>query len=273
MPTFMPTIKQPYDHSHNGTRLKRHVSSCLLILSACLLLSAHTPASPVFTMAFGKDPKLDAQYSFYEHVYREAFRELGYRFTYKIFPSKRSSLNANRGIVDGEPQRVFSYGQKFTNLIRVEEPIFTNRTIAVSNMTTPNHSALQVNGPESLEGKNLRVDYIRGSVWSKTHLEPIIPEAYLLAVASTEMGLTRLEAGRSDILVALEPQLLKLLSLPERKNSSLKPIGVLGQNDSYPYLHNRHKELAPKLAGIIRQMKADGRYNQYLKQHMPFLFP
>lgn len=236
------------------------------LLIPALFFSAHLAAEPVFTMAFGRDPVQDPQYRFYEQVYREAFKELGYDFSYKVMPSKRSSLSANLGRVDGEPQRIATYNKTYTNLLRVEEPIFINRTIALTL-----DPYVRLNGLDSLKNTPYRVDYLRGSVWSREKLQPLVPEAQLTGVDSVLIGLNRLKAKRSDVFIGLEVVVRKQLQDPEFKGLPIRQAGIIGQNYSYPFVHNRHQDLLPKLTEVISEMKSDGRYSRLLYQNMPFL--
>lgn len=249
-------------------RLTKYFFSVFALVSSFVLLVVATPATSAetFTMAFAHKPSQEPQYLFYERIYTEAFKELGYRFRYKIFPSKRASLMANEGLVDGEPQRVFKYGTLYPNLIRVEEPIFTNRTLAFSTDPT-----ILLDGLESLKDTDYRVDYQRGSVWSKEHLEPLVKPKNLTAVTNGTQGLQKVMYGRTDIYIGLEAWTLKLLDKEEFKESIISVAGVVGQNHSYPYLHKSHAEVARKLAKLLKEMKKNGRYKQILLEAMPFL--
>lgn len=47
--------------------------------------------------------------------------------------------------------------------------------------------------------------------------------------------------------------------------SSIAPLGpTLKDVDMYLYLNKRHEDLAPKLANVLRDMKADGTYNKIM---------
>jgi len=83
-------------------------------------------------MAFGINPETNPQYKFYELLYTEAFQRLGYNFDYVLCPLKRCSFMGNSGYVDGEPQRAPNYSTQYSNMIRVNEPIYLIRVIAYS---------------------------------------------------------------------------------------------------------------------------------------------
>lgn len=241
-----------------------------VLLFYCLVFypsaSVGETEAPVFTMAFGHHPDDNPQYLFYQRLYTEAFRELGYRFEYKVYPSKRSSLYANKGYVDGEPQRIFKYGEIHKNMVRVEEPVFVNRTIAT--VTNP---GISLSGLKSLEHTDYRVDYIRGSVWSQNHLQPLIKPEHLHSIGTEEQAFKRLLTHRTDVFIGLEVRILEQLSTPEFKDSGIVIAGVIGENYSYPFVHQSHQTLAVQLADVLRAMKIDGRFDEILYRSLPFL--
>jgi hypothetical protein len=234
---------------------------------ACLI-SLPLQAAPTFKMAFGQNPDEEAQYLFYKQVYTEAFKELGYEFEYKVCPSKRCSMDANRGYVDGEPQRILKYNETYKNMVRVEEPIFVNRSIAVAI-----NPSIRINGLASLNNTKLRVDYIRGSVWSKRHLEPLVQPGLLTEISTAEQAIKRLVVDHTDILIGLEASTPRPPETPEPKEYPVTAAGIVGENFSYPFVYKSHEELAPKLAEVLQRMKEDGRFNQALSQTMPFMSP
>lgn len=242
----------------------------LLWWGLAILITVGPPvrAAEPFTMAFAIDPSEEPQYLFYLQIYTEAFKELGYEFRYELYPSKRCSLMANAGEVDGEPQRIFGYGDVYPNMVRVEEAIFINRTIAFA--TKP---SIQLEGLESLKGTNYRVDYLRGSVWSRQQLQPLVKPDLLSVVSYSEQALRKLLLNRTDLFIVLEARVMVLLQNEEFKDTGIIPVTVVGTNLSYPFLHKSHAKLAPKLAEVLRQMKEDGRYELILHRTMPFLAP
>lgn len=238
----------------------------VLLFAAMALLNQPNCIAETFTMAFAHHPSQNAQYQFYNRVYTEAFKALGYDFQFEIYPSRRSTLMASEGVVDGEPQRVFSYGEKNPDLIRVEEPIFTNRTLAFAI-----DKDIVSRGLENLNQSNYKIDYIRGSAWSKAYLESFMPPENIMEVSNTTQGFNKLLHGHSDIFYALEVWALETLADPLFNDTEISILGSVGSNLSYPYLHKSHSGLAEKLADVLRLMKEDGRYDKFLKESMPFL--
>ncbi len=254
-----------YEQTPIGTAHIRLVwGLCLL----AVLIPLQAQADKTIIMAFGGDPEREPQYRFYQAVYTEAFAELGYQFAYTLCPSKRCSYLANAGKVDGEPQRIREYSERFDQLVRVDEPIFINRTLGVLRDRT-----LRFEGLESLKDSGYRVDYLRGSVWSQEHLSSVVAPERLFAVANAEQGLKRLRLNRTDLFIDLEAHLMKVLQTPEFIREREYPRVLVGANESFPFLHVSRSSLAPQLAEVLRTMKADGRYQALLYQTMPYLDP
>ena len=169
-------------------------------------------------------------------------------------------------MVDGEPQRVVSHAELYPNTIRVEEPVITHRFLAVATNPT-----IHLDGWDSLKDTSYRVEYGIGGVTTQTNLERVVKADLLSAVPSREQGLKKLKAGRTDIFVEMDTRVLPLIETPEFKDAGIVTVGVMQSKEFYPQLHKKHSELAPKLAEVLRQMKAEGVYERLQKETMPFL--
>lgn len=171
-----------------GNRYMRrfaHLASLLLVMAVLISIALPVRAADTFTMAFGYDPAQEPLYKFFELLYTEAFHRLGFKFAYTIFPLKRCSVTANDGKVDGEPQRVYNYGKDYPNLIRVDEVIFINRSMAFA--TNP---AIRLDGWDSLKDTTYRVEYLRGALRPEQELpQRVKPE--LLSSITTDIQALR----------------------------------------------------------------------------------
>jgi len=56
-------------------------------------------------------------------VYNEAFKRLKMNYEIKIFPLKRLDMSTLSGLVDGDIARTAIWGEKRSDLIRIEEPL------------------------------------------------------------------------------------------------------------------------------------------------------
>ena len=239
----------------------RPVFGCIWLVLALLIAPQGAGAVETFTMAFGGDPAQQPLYRFYERLYGEAFRRLGYQFAYQVYPSKRASVMANAGEVDGEPQRLRDYAVSYPNLIRVNEPSFTNRVLAFAT-----NRAIQLDGWDSLRGTPYRVDYRLGSVVAEQELRGRVPSQQLSGVPTAIQILKKLKSRHTDIYVDMEWAVLPVLQTEEFKGSGIVTVGVMSSNLSYPFVHKKHALLAPKLADVLQQMKKEGVYDLFLKE-------
>lgn len=237
----------------------------VLTVGAFTTISSRVQAD-TFTMAFGEHPDQNPQYLFYQKIYSAAFNKLGYEFKYVVCPSKRCSILANEGQVDGEPQRIKSYGERFPNLIRVDEPVFLNRTLGFTRSDT-----IKVPNLENLKNYRFRIEYLRGSVWSKSNLEKFVTPGRLSAASSIEQAFKKLLIHRSDLFFCLEAPAMRVLQSADFRDAGIHPVSVLGENFSYPYLHKSHKNLVPLLSETLKVMKSSGEYSAILNEALPFL--
>jgi len=191
-------------------------------------------------------------------VYREAFRRLGVDFEYRHYPAKRASLMADEGRVDGELARIYSYGQKHPELIRVEEALFSTRFVAVAS--TPE---IKLDGWESLRGTTYRVEYVRGHQRAHDKLIEVVKPAQLSAISSWRQGLKKLILGRTDVFVDSEFVINNLLKQEEFQSANLMVVGVMEEISLHAYLHKRHAPLAAQLSAILKDIKREGLIEQY----------
>lgn len=256
----MPQWRMLIIHVCSAWRQRPALGQLLLVL-ALLCSPRLAGAAETFTMAFGGDPAQQPLFRFYELLYSEAFKRLGFTFTYKVYPSKRSSVMANDGEVDGEPQRAGNYADTYPNMIRVDEPSFTNRVVAFA--TDP---SIRLNSWDSLRDTPYRVDYRIGSLISEQELPRRVDPKLLTAVPTVEQILKKLKFQRTDIYVDMEWAVLPVLQSAEFKEAGIVRVGILSTNLSYPFVHKKHAALAPRLAVVLRQMKQEGVYDRLLKQ-------
>lgn len=192
-------------------------------------------------------------------AYTEVFRRMGLKVEFKQYPAKRASMEAEAGNVDGELGRPYDYLSEHTNLIRVEESLFP-LTFSAFTVQIP---IPELNGWESLKGTNYRVGYIRGVRTTESNLPNVIGKENLSDVTEPAQGLKQLISGRIDLFVDEESGILTLLNSPEFKDSKIRSAGIMGSVHLYPYLHKKHADLAPKMAEVIKAVKAEGLVEQY----------
>jgi ABC-type amino acid transport substrate-binding protein len=165
------------------------------------------------------------------------------------------------GTVDGEGIRMAGYEQTHPNAVMVTEPIVSTTLIAIAK-----DPAIQLETWEDLQDTNYRVDYYRGIAPAERILPNVVKAENLSAVSEPVQAFKKLVAGRVDVYVDLDGTIMALLQLPEFQNSGIRVLDVKEEIFNYPYLHKRHADLAPKLAEALKQMKAEGLFEQYMQQ-------
>ena len=196
-------------------------------------------------------------------MYTEAFKRLGYRFTYNIFPPQRGLIEADSGRVDGAATRVEfdkSLQKQFPNLIRVKEPVYKASYAAYSK----NHS-IHFQGWESLRGKDYIIGYVRGMKVFEKSLPEYVDKNKTLEITDIRLAIRMLASGRMDILLENEMSMKSSLRNEEFRGLDIRCIGSLDHFFLYPYLHKKHAELVPKLAAVLKDMKEDGSYEKIIE--------
>ena len=177
-------------------------------------------------------------------VLKEAFRRIGYDLKIIRLPSERALINANEGIEDGNFARIEGLSLIYPNLIQVPEEIARFEFVIFSKK-----SDLVIKGWNSLNP--FHVGIVTGWKILETN---ITGTKSLTKVKDGAALFNLLKADRVEIIVYDKRQGLALLRDLGMKDIRIiePPLAVKGM---YPYLHKRHKELVPKLAASIREMK------------------
>lgn len=187
-------------------------------------------------------------------LYAEVSRRLGVPVEIATFPQQRRSELANSGAIDGETSRIRAYGDNHPNLVRVEEAL-----IDVHFALYTAHPTLRAQRIEDLAAGQLYGEYRRGVLFCEQALKAVLPAERLSDVTEPLQGVKKLLARRTDVYCDLEIAVMNV-----QHDATLGGVGKvrkildLGALPTYPYLHKRHAGLAPRMAAVIRKMKADG---------------
>jgi hypothetical protein len=209
----------------------------------------------------------DAEPNSYVHrwvslIYGEAFRCLGIPVQISSFPLARGTALANQGSVDGQAGRIRAYGDTHPDMVRVEEPVMD----FTFSLYTAN-PALHLQRAEDLAGASLQVEYRRGILFCQNTMTKFVAADRLSDITHTEQGLKKLVAGRTDIYCDIEVYVRESLNTPEFKDSTgLRKLFDLASVQTYPYVNRKHAALAPKLAAVLKQMRAEGLLKAYPQQ-------
>lgn len=169
-------------------------------------------------------------------------------------PSERSLRAANAGEIDGEGLRVAGLSAQYPQLIQVSEPYFKVEFVAFARQP-----ALRLDsGWADLPA--LRVALITGWKLFEAHTQGVRSRTL---VDTPEQLFQMLRSDRVDVALYT---LRDGVALAQRMGlSDVHPVEpTLHTAPMYLYLHQRHADLAPRLAQALRAMKADGPHARLL---------
>ncbi|MBI4986436.1 MAG: hypothetical protein HZC24_14105 [Rhodocyclales bacterium] len=231
---------------------------CLLAAGLlCGAVPAHSQtaqASPApFVMGFDENAKVFGT-NWSLRIYTEAFKRLGIPFEANFFPLARRAALVDEGAIDGDAARVHGYGAAHPNQVRVEESVMDFDFALFTASPT-----LRLDRIEDLPGSGLLAEYRRGILLCENKLKSLLPPERLSDVTSEQQGLKKLLAKRTDVYCELESVVKQALASPELKDATgIRKAFNIGHLQTYPYLHKKRADLAPRLAATLKQMKAEG---------------
>lgn len=250
--------------------MRQPIRYCLsaIALTVCLFLqiqpihaqNAGTPAPFVMGAGINSDSG-DSRLT--RLIYIEAFKRLGIPLEFEHTTLKRRELLAEGGGIDGEPARIYDYGATHPGLIRVEESVLN---LSFSLYTAS--PSLRLDRLEDLATGNLVVEYHRGVVLCESTLKKLLPRDRVSELPSVEQALKKLVAGRTDLYCDIDLLVRLSLHTTEFKDVTTvrKVLDIAKSVPTYPYINKAHAELAPRLALVLRQMKAEGLIDGYQRQ-------
>jgi polar amino acid transport system substrate-binding protein len=191
----------------------------------------------------------------FRRIYIEAFRRMEVPLTIVTYPRQRAAAALANGALDGETDRVHGYAAAHPELVRVEEPL---TTVVLALFTTK--PGLTLARLDELPGSGLRVVYRRGIAVCEDLLKPLLPVDRLLDVTEPDQALNMLLAGRTDLYCSADLALADLLATREFRGVATirRVLDIDSAATVHAYLHRRHAALAPRLAQVLKQMKAEG---------------
>lgn len=211
-------------------------------------------------ITFGTDqPETNFVGKWQRRIYTEAFSRLGMRVSFAQFPPPRLNAEVNSGSIDGEVTRTYEYGNANPELVRAEESVFN----IVFAIYTANPS-LQAEGLKSLPA-NAIGEYRRGVLGCENALKPVVAAAQLSDILTTEQGLKKLIAKRTDFYCDIDLAVLNEMTGSKisefAATRKLFDVGI--STPLYPYFHKKNAALAPRLATVLKQMKAEGLIDRF----------
>lgn len=258
--------RSAYWHSGRLFRTLALATAALLSISPASVLAESAQNAPMqgapFVMASDGAPNSYAG-KWGLLIYTEVFRRLGIPYQFDFYSLKRRGSLADEGAIDGEGSRIYAYGATHPNLVRVEESLID----LTFSLYTANPT-VDLRRLEELAGSKLLVEYRRGILMCENTLKPLVQADHLSDVLGVEQGVKKLLAGRTDLYCDIDAWVKEQLVSPEIKGAAkVRKVIDLGKSvPTYPYLHKRHVALAPRMAEVIKKMKAEGLIETYRLQ-------
>jgi polar amino acid transport system substrate-binding protein len=235
-----------------GSR-RRWLATCA---AACLLGPARIArAQPVLRIARLEsvpDQALGAE------ILIAVYRRAGIGLTFVDLPAKRSLLESSEGRVDGEVQRILAVQDQYPSLIAVH-PSFT----FIEPAAFVRNIDFQVDGWRSISAHSIGI--VRGVGSSERGTAGM---ARVEAVTTMEQLMQSLAAGRFD--VAVNDRFSGLLVIRRlRLEHAVRPLSPpLEHIPLYHFVHERHRDLVPKIEKVLRDMQASGELERVRQQAM-----
>jgi polar amino acid transport system substrate-binding protein len=241
----------------------RKCRQCLLIagllaLFAVLPCAIRSEPQRPFVMVTDQ-PETTYEGKWQRLAYQEAFKRLGIPLEVELMPTQRVTAMVDSGAVDGQFMRVPAYADTHPEQVRVDESIYeVGFALWVSN------PALTLSRVQDLAATSWIGIYRRGVELCQRSLSPLVPAERLSSVATEHDGLRMLLSGRVDYFCEIDAALQSALHSPEFKGAAVRPLLTIGDRVVlYPYLSRKQAELAPRLAAVLKGMKAEGLLERF----------
>ncbi len=186
----------------------------------------------------------------------EALKRNGRGLVMERLPGKRSLINVNLGVIDGDAFRVHDLNQAnaYPDIVRVDEPIL------ILDQSVWSKKEIKVDGWESLWPYS--IVYQRGSRFIRDH-ESIFKSVQI--VDGMQSVFTILKIDRADLTITSRETGRFYLKKFNLEDSGIKVCyPPLLEIYLHTYMHKSHAPLAVKLAETLKRMKQDGTYKRLL---------
>ena len=188
-----------------------------------------------------------------------AYKRLDIPVKIIVMPGKRALVESSKGRVDGEVHRIFRIGKDYPALIRVPTAInyIEPSVFAKSNK-------IKVTGCAGL--RDFRIGIVRGV----RHAEACTESMKRVQVVGDSSKLMQiLDKSRVDLVVTA--RLNGLIQLKRLNLNSIYPLSPpLSKKLVYHYLHEKHKDLVPKIDTVFKEMQDSGELeklrDKYIKE-------
>lgn len=173
-------------------------------------------------------------------------------------PAKRALLESSEGRLDGEVHRNINVQTQYPTLLMVRPALNYIEPSVFSTTETP-----AVTGWDAIKG--YRIGIVRGVGTSEDGTRGM---ASVLAVNTLDQMMQMLAEDRMDVAISDSFSglaVIKKLGLTGRVKVLTPP---LQKNDIYHFLHEKHRDLVPRVEQVLKEMQASGELERLRKQEI-----
>lgn len=224
---------------------------------------APSPVTEKTTILFGTTKSEDNYFGAFERlVYKEAFSRLHLQVEFIKMSMPRLDAALEHGDIDIEAPRKWGHLQEHPGLIRVEEPV---GEVSFSIYTA--NPAIRANDLHAMS-RDLNVEFRRGIDDCGDALKEVFPVERVSDVATVAQGVMKLLNRRTDLYCDVDVAVAYIKSkLKKDQASRIRRVQGLGTPfPLYVYLSKKNEATAPRLATVLKQMKAEGLFERFRDQ-------
>jgi polar amino acid transport system substrate-binding protein len=189
-------------------------------------------------------------------ILKAVYRRLDIAIEFVDLPAKRALVESSQGRVDGEVHRILAVQSEFPSLLPVRASI---------NYIEPSafvkQRELRIDGWSSIAPYSIGI--VRGVGSSERGTSGM---SKVEAVATMEQLMQMLASGRIDVAVCDRFSGV-LLNRKLRLDAVVRPLSpALEHIPLYHFLHERHRELVPRVEKVVQEMEAGGELERLRRE-------
>lgn len=228
----------------------------LLVVAVC------TPACAESVLRIARIENIPDQFVGGEML-REVYKRLNIKIELVDLPAKRALMESSSGRLDGEVQRNIRVQEQYPTLLMVRPAInYIEPSVFSKKYRFP------VTGWDSI--KDYRIGIVRGVGTSEDGTRRM---KLVQAITTLEQAMQMLASDRVDVVVSdlFSGQVV----IRQFKLDTIHALGPpLQRTEIYHFLHEKHRNLIPRIEKVLREMQASGELgrlrerivDQYLKR-------
>ncbi len=222
------------------------------LIVLCVLIAGIAEAQSELTLS-GIKGSINHQIG--SSILETAYKKIGISVDTVEMPAKRSLVMVNAGDFDGEVQRIGNIDRHYPNLIVVPEPLlYLESSVFIKN------SEIRIKGWEDLSPYTIGIP--RGIMYLEHHTKGL----NRIFVKSQDQLFDLLNTGRIDVVIISTNYGLSFLNKHKGMKIRMLVPPIL-KIPLYHYLHRKHRNLIPKIAESIRQMRISGEMDEIISQY------